>query len=81
VENVPHAAHIGFLFFDRREGELGASQLKKDADVWIVGSSLSYFHEEQEKTSRRPFSVLQSSVAAIIHSPSSSASKSYFLLK
>lgn len=29
-------AHSAFLFADRRVGGLGASQLKMDADVWII---------------------------------------------
>jgi hypothetical protein len=36
IANVPHTAHSAFLFADRRAGGLGASQLKLDADVWII---------------------------------------------
>ncbi|XP_046651115.1 uncharacterized protein LOC124342196 [Daphnia pulicaria] len=36
VANVPHTAHNGFLYSDRRAGGLGASQLAKDSDIWII---------------------------------------------
>ncbi|XP_046632270.1 uncharacterized protein LOC124311947 [Daphnia pulicaria] len=36
VSNVPHTAHNGFLYSDRRAGGLGASQLAKDSDIWII---------------------------------------------
>ncbi len=39
VSNIPHTAHNGFLYSDHRAGGLGASQLKKDADVWIIAKA------------------------------------------
>jgi hypothetical protein len=40
VANVPHTAHTAFLFADRRAGGLGASQLKKDSDVWTIARAV-----------------------------------------
>jgi hypothetical protein len=40
VSFVPHTTHKAFLFLENWAGELGASQLKKDADVWTVARSV-----------------------------------------
>jgi hypothetical protein len=40
VSYVPHTTHTAFLFADHWAGGLGASQLKKDADVWTVARSV-----------------------------------------
>ena len=36
VAHVPHTAHNGFLYSDRRAVGLGTSQLIKDSDIWII---------------------------------------------
>ena len=40
VAEVPHSAHNGFLYGDRRAGGLGASQLIKDSDVWTIARAV-----------------------------------------
>jgi hypothetical protein len=34
VANVPHKAHTDLLYADRRAGDLGASRLSEDVDMW-----------------------------------------------
>jgi hypothetical protein len=48
VSFVPHTAHTAFLFADRRAGGLGASQLKKDADVWTIARAVQLLDSKDE---------------------------------
>ncbi len=48
VAYVPHTAHTAFLFADRRAGGLGASQLKKDADVWTIARAVQLLDSKDQ---------------------------------